>query len=262
MIKLIATDMDGTLLNSNGELPEEFFTVFKALKEKGVIFAAASGRQFFTLARNFETIKDDMLFIAENGTHIVYKGKEIAINPLSKEKAHKVIAIAETIPDVEIVVGTKEGAFIHKSSKRLLSQVKNYYLNYQVVDDLRAIDGEILKVSLCDFQGAETNSNHYFNDLREDFEICIAGERWLDIMEKGVSKGLGIKEIQELLGITYEETMVFGDYLNDLEMMKEAYYSYAMKNAHPELKEVARFIAKSNDENGVMDKIKEMVLEN
>ena len=77
------------------------------------------------------------------------------------------------------------------------------------------------------------------------------------MMAKGVNKGLAIKKIQEKLGIKHEETMVFGDYLNDLEMMDSAYHSYAMDNAHDDLKKVARFIAKSNDECGVVQAIKE-----
>ena len=77
------------------------------------------------------------------------------------------------------------------------------------------------------------------------------------MMAKGVNKGLAISEIQKLLNIKQEETMVFGDYLNDLEMMQNAYHSYAMENAHSDLKKVARFIAKSNDDNGVVRAIKE-----
>ena len=79
------------------------------------------------------------------------------------------------------------------------------------------------------------------------------------ITAKNINKGVAIREIQELLGINYEETVVFGDYLNDLEMMESGYYSYAMKNAHDDLKKVARFIAKSNDENGVVEAIKELI---
>ena len=66
MIKFIATDMDGTLLNSKKELSPEFYDVFEELKKRNILFAAASGRQYYTLAKEFNDIKDDMLFIAEN----------------------------------------------------------------------------------------------------------------------------------------------------------------------------------------------------
>ena len=82
MIKLIATDMDGTLLNSNNEIHNDFYDVFSTLKEKEIIFAAASGRQYYNLVEKFKDIKDDMMFIAEYGTFVVYKGKELIFNSL------------------------------------------------------------------------------------------------------------------------------------------------------------------------------------
>ena len=78
-------------------------------------------------------------------------------------------------------------------------------------------------------------------------------------MAKGINKGVAISEVQELLNIDYNETMVFGDYLNDLEMMSSAYHSYAMANAHDDLKKAARYIAKSNDDNGVVQAIKKLL---
>jgi hypothetical protein len=87
-------------------------------------------------------------------------------------------------------------------------------------------------------------------------QVTVSGEIWLDITAKGANKGVAIKALQEKLGINFDETMVFGDYLNDLEMMEVAYHSYAMENAHEDLKKVARFTAKSNDENGVVEVIK------
>ena len=86
MIKLIATDMDGTLLNSKNEIQDGFYEVFNKLEEKGIIFAAASGRQYYNLLKRFEGIEDKMMFIAENGTFVVYKGKELCCPLLSFRK--------------------------------------------------------------------------------------------------------------------------------------------------------------------------------
>ena len=126
---------------------------------------------------------------------------------------------------------------------------------HEIVSDLTKIEDDILKVTICDFLGSENNSNKYYDDYREKAQIAVSGEIWLDITAKGINKGVAIEEVQELLNIDYKETMVFGDYLNDLEMMKSAYHSYAMENAHEDLKKVARFITKSNDESGVVHAI-------
>lgn len=259
MIKLIASDMDGTLLNNKGELPEEFYRVFEELKQRNILFAAASGRQYFTLAKTFEKVMNDMIFIAENGTMVVYKGEELAVSGLNKQMAAELVKRGRTIESADIVVCTKTGAYVEKNHPSFIKEVEKYYVRYQVIEDLLQVKGEILKVTLYDAKGAEKNSNIYFDDIREDLQICLAGENWLDMMPKGIHKGIAIKELQQQLQISYEETAAFGDYLNDTEMLKNAYYSYAMENAHPELKEIARFSAKSNEDNGVIEKIKEII---
>jgi hydroxymethylpyrimidine pyrophosphatase-like HAD family hydrolase len=80
----------------------------------------------------------------------------------------------------------------------------------------------------------------------------VSGRHWVDVMNLSANKGEGIRHLQQALGITAAQTMVFGDFLNDLEMMDAAEYSFAMENAHPELRARARYLAPSNAENGVV----------
>ena len=230
------------------------------VKEKDIIFAAASGRQYYNLLERFKDIKDDMMFIAENGTFVVYKGKELIVNSLEKNIAKELIEIGRTIPNSYVILCGKNSAYIESHDERLIKQTAKYYERYKIVEDLTSIDDDILKVTICDFNGSENNSNNYFDEYRDKVQITVSGEIWLDIVAKGINKGVAINEIQNLLNIDYKETMVFGDYLNDLEMMSSAYHSYAMANAHDTLKKAARFIAKSNDENGVIQAIKSVAL--
>ncbi|EGT3617011.1 HAD family hydrolase [Clostridium perfringens] len=259
MIKFIATDMDGTLLNSNKEVSPEFYEVFEELKKRNILFAAASGRQYYTLAKEFDDIKEDMLFIAENGTFVVYKGKELVVNGLDRELANELIRIGRTIENSNIVLCGKNSAYVECDDERFLEEVRKYYERCEIVEDLEKVDDTILKVTMCDFNGSEKNSYKYFKKYEKELQVAIAGDIWLDVTAGGVNKGVAIKEIQELLNIDFNETMVFGDYLNDLEMMKSAYHSYAMENAHEDLKKVSRFVTKSNDEDGVMYQIKEVI---
>lgn len=257
MIKLIASDMDGTLLNENNEINDEFFDIFNKLKERDIIFAAASGRQYYNLLKRFEKIKDDMMFIAENGTFVMHKGKELLLNSLDKELALELITVGQTIDNAYVILCGKESAYIENTDERFMEQVNKYYAKVKVVSDLTKVCDDILKVTICDFSGSEENSYTYFKKFEDKLHVAVSGEIWLDMMAKGVNKGLAINKLQKLLNITQEETMVFGDYLNDLEMMDSAYHSYAMENAHEDLKKAARFIAKSNDDNGVVTAIKE-----
>ena len=90
--------------------------------------------------------------------------------------------------------------------------------------------------------------------------ITKSGTTCFDICRLGGTKKQGINILQEMFNVGYDETMVFGDHMNDLEMMNSAYYSYAMENAKEDVKKTARFIASNNDDDGVIKVIKEVVL--
>ena len=81
----------------------------------------------------------------------------------------------------------------------------------------------------------------------------------MDVMEKGANKGTALNKVQELFGISKEETAAFGDNHNDLEMLREAGDSYAVANARREVKEAARFLIKSNNEDGVLQQLKKIL---
>ena len=110
-----------------------------------------------------------------------------------------------------------------------------------------------------------SKQDYLYNKIKGKFPnlyIAKSGKHTIDINSNSFNKGIALEIIQNKLGIKYEETMVFGDFLNDYEMMDKAYYSYAMENAHPKLKQKARFVAPKNTDNGVIKVIKEVVLKN
>jgi hydroxymethylpyrimidine pyrophosphatase-like HAD family hydrolase len=80
----------------------------------------------------------------------------------------------------------------------------------------------------------------------------VSGPHWVDVLSPSASKGRALRQLQAALGVTADQTMAFGDFLNDLEMMDAAAWSFAMANAHPLLKERARFVAPANNANGVV----------
>ena len=188
MIKLIATDMDGSLLNSKNEIQDGFYEVFNELEGKGIIFAAASGRQYYNLLKRFEGIEDKMMFIAENGTFVVYKGKELVVNALDLNLARELIKVGRNIKDSYVILCGKKSAYIESNDKRLIEQTEKYYERYEIVSDLTKIEDDILKVTICDFAGSENNSNKYYDDFRDKAQIAVSGEIWLDITAKGMKK--------------------------------------------------------------------------
>ena len=89
MIKLIATDLDGTLLDPKGNVPQEIFSLVRRLSARGVLFVPASGRQIDNLEKTFAPVLDACAFIAENGALLRYKNQTPYLNPLPKEKAQE-----------------------------------------------------------------------------------------------------------------------------------------------------------------------------
>lgn len=259
-IKLVATDMDGTLLNTKHELSNEFYPIFHQLKEKGVLFAAASGRQFYNLLNRFEDIQDDVIFVAENGSYVVHKGADVLVQAMEHDITKEQLLEARKIPGAYIILCGKKKAYLEDNTPQFVDHVKMYYDKIEVVDNLLDVENDqFLKIAICDPAGAEENSYPLFRQKNAFLQVKVSGSMWLDISHQLATKGRALEVLQKHHGITPDQTMVFGDYLNDLEMMNQAHFSFAMENAHPDVKKAARFIAKSNNENGVLEVLQRVV---
>jgi Cof subfamily protein (haloacid dehalogenase superfamily) len=259
-IKLVAADMDGTLLNARHELSPDFYPVFDKMKAKGLLFAAASGRQFFNLLNCFESIRDEVIFIAENGSYIVYKGEDILVQAMEKDVVKEQLLVARKIPGAYTILCGKKRAYVESRAPRFIENVEMYYYKYEVVDDLLKVDDDrFLKIAICDLAGSEKNSYTFFRQRQDELQVKVSGNIWLDLSHKLANKGRAIEVLQKKYGISIDETMVFGDYLNDLEMMQQASFSYAMENAHPDIKNAARFLTKSNEAHGVTEVLRQML---
>lgn len=258
-IKLIACDLDGTLLDDNKNIHPSFWEIHKKLQEKGILFIAASGRQYFTLHDQFRRIEDDIVVLAENGTYVKQGNRELLVNELPLEDARFFIREGRKVPDADVILCGKSSAYAESTNKLFWEDASRYYKRMQLVDDLCRVEDTILKVTFWDHKIAEFNSYQHFKRYEDRFKVAIAGDVWLDITHLSASKGTSIQYLQKLFGITAEETMIFGDYLNDIDMMRVGWHSYAMKNAHPEILKLARFHTRfDNNQNGVVETLREV----
>jgi len=255
-VRLIATDMDGTLLNSEKKLPVGFESVYEQLKKQGIKFVVASGRQFYTLEEEFAHFNHEMSFIAENGGFVKMEEEVYLLKPMKTANVEKLIKYIRLIEGANIVLCGKEGAYVESDDEKFLKEARLYYHRCTRVGDLLEVDDDILKLAVNDFTNLESTTLEAVRCFADEFHISTSSSIWLDIMPKGVNKGEAIKFLQRQLGVSESETMVFGDYLNDYEMIEAAGYSYAMGNAHDEIKKIAKYETATNDENGVL-----MVLE-
>lgn len=263
MIKLIAADLDGTLLNDQKQLGHDFWDVEQQLHRKGIYLTMASGRQYYTLLETFESIQDRTIFIAENGTYVVYKGEELHIDAMDMDSAIQLIETGREIDGAHLIVCGKRSAYLESTNEAFLNEVRTYYKRHQIVDDLTKVKDDILKVTTFDFNDSFINSYPHFQPFENDFTVAVSGKMYLDVTNKTANKGTALERIQQKFNITSEETLAFGDFLNDLEMLQTAKYSYAMKNAHPAIIETANYVTDfDNNNNGVLEVIKRLCLGN
>ena len=259
MIKFIASDMDGTLVDDNKILSPEIFDVIEKLKQKGVCFAAASGRQSMSLYRSFQKTIDDMFFIAENGAFVSKGKKEVYSSVMPKDLVNSIIGDVRNLKKAEPLLCGKYCAYTTKPKFVEIMESDLFRYDIKLVDSLEDVEDDIIKVSVLDWIDVKQNTIKTLSPKYSDkTEITISGENCVDFVNKGVSKGRALKEIQEVLNIPYESTVAFGDNFNDTEMLKQAYYSFAMENADDEVKSYARFIAGNNNDGAVIKEIKRL----
>lgn len=251
-VKLVVTDMDGTLLNSKSEVSDRFFELYYQLKKHNIQFIAASGRQYFSIVDRFEAIKDEITIVAENGAFAMHGNQELFTSELPNEYISKSIKTLRTLSNVYIVLCGKYSAYIETKDKEFINMFKNYYSEYELVDDLTEIkEDTFFKIAAYHFDCSETYIYPAVKHLESELQVIVSGEHWLDISHLNANKGFALNILQKDLNISKEETMVFGDYNNDLKMIELADFSYAMENAHPNVKKAAKFLTKTNDEKGV-----------
>ena len=251
-VRLVVTDMDGTLLNSKSQVSKNFFKLFSQLKKHNIHFVAASGRQYSSIANKLQTIQDDIFIVAENGGIAIRKKEELLSVNLSKNKIFDLLPIIKNLDNVYTVLCGKKDAYIETKDEKFISILNEYYKKYKIVDDLSMVkDDDFFKIAIYHFESSEKFIYPGLKYLQDDLQVKVSGENWLDISSPDANKGNALNFIQNKLGISKEETMVFGDYNNDLEMLEMAYFSFAMENAHSNVKKIARFSTKSNEEEGV-----------
>ena len=264
MIKLIFSDMDGTLLTSENKLPAGFDETMAELKRRGVIFCPASGRQYFSLLKSFEKYADEFLFLAENGTLVMHREIEIFSCPIDRKAVDRILEVTEPLKNILRVWCGKKDAYIRKEhdTPAFQAELGKYYTHNAVVDSFEEIDDTPIKVAMFDVTGnADKNIYNYLGEFYENLQVVLSSDYWVDLMTKGINKGEAVRNVQRILNVKPEECAAFGDYMNDFEMIQSVGYGFAMANAHPELKKVAKFETVSNDEFGVLVGIKKLMAE-
>ena len=258
MIKLIVTDMDGTFLNSKGDYNRELFQdVITLMDEKGVKFAPCTGKQCERVEELLGDHAKECLILGDSATRIKYQGEYIYQSLLENELGLKIIDQLESLNADHIVIAcTQDGAFIKNSvAPHLQALLRNSYAKVNLLSSYSEIESDFVKITVYDEQGRCLDTKPHLSDFFDKAYIVVSEANWIDIANHGVHKGTTVEKLQDMLDITHEETMVFGDGLNDIELMKKGAFSFAMRNGFAETQAAANYIAGHNDDDSVMKTI-------
>ena len=285
MIKLIASDMDGTLLNNEHKIPEKNVELIKYAQNNNIEFVVATGRAYYEALPALEENNIICDVISFNGGVVYNKNKEIiSITPIQVKDLYYTIGIFKSL-EISYQLYTKNTVYTHsietdiqayadlirsigstpdleylrtESKKRLqnghVTEVENIelYLNQEHNPSIKiiGISNDLDKLKKAKKLLSEN----------ENIAVTSSGANNLEVMDKNATKGHALKQVSEAYKISLKNTLAIGDNLNDEAMLKIVEYSVAMQNANPHLKEIAKYTTeKNNDEAGVADTIFELL---
>ncbi len=289
MYKLVAIDLDGTMLNQYGIVTEETKKAIKKMQENGIEVMIASGRptdSVKTIAKNIESKK---YFIAGNGAIIydITNNEIIYANTLKKQKVLDIIKICESnsiyyniYTEKEIIAKNLQHnvLYYHKENLNKEEEDKTHINIVQnIYEYIENRDEKVIKITICDNNQAIFNS--IMKKLKEIDEIEVLDVShmsrkmirqgteeipieyfYTEISAKNVDKWNALEFLIQKTGLKQEEIVAIGDNLNDKKMIEMAGLGIAMAQSDPKVKEIADYITTSNNENGVARALEDLLI--
>lgn len=245
MIKLIASDVDGTILQRGEEtIRKSMFEVINKVTEMGILFVIASGRPYCELKHLFEPVMDKVALVCSDGALVSYKGKTHMMLPMNPKDTEELLKDVEQKEDCEFLVYGQYIAYMKPKEEEYGKKVKKTVYNHvDVIDTFKNIKEDYLKVGIYNKKGISCVEDYFLNRWQNVFEVIYSANEWLEFTAPGVNKSVGLKKIMEEYSISQEEAIAFGDSYNDMGMFQCVGAGYAMENAKPELKKIAAGIS-------------------
>ena len=267
MYKIIALDMDGTLLNDEKIVTEETKKALKEAREKGVKVVLASGRPIDGLRRYLEELDlmhDNEYVLSYNGCLVQETKSEKIISEkgLKGKDLHYIYNFAKEFGVNIHAFSPTRGLITPKNSKYTEVEANINKIDINVCDFNEISDDEsIIKIMLIDEPEILDKAIAKLpKEVGEKYNLAKSTPFFFEVINKESNKGLGLKELADYLNISKDEIIAVGDAGNDLDMIEFAGLGVAMDNGHDNVKEAADYITKSNNEDGVAEVVKKFIL--
>lgn len=241
MIRMIATDIDGTLLpEADGRVPQRTARALRRLTDGGVQILLASGRPYIGMARVFGSVSDRFLYSCSGGG-CIFRGSEVTdVFPL-EDLEGLVCLLRET--GRQFTCDTPHGCFTENAAPSLVERTRRAGIAIQVIEDILTVREPVIKVSIaCPDGGPSLHmEDPQILAIREKWLAMESGSLYIDVISPRTGKGPSVRRVRTMLGLAPEEIAVFGDAANDLSMFLETPNSYCVDTAPEAVRSRASF---------------------
>ena len=272
-IRMIATDMDGTLLDGQGQLDlPRLTTILDELEQRDIRFVVATGNEIGRMRKLFgPELTNRITFVVANGARI-FEGEDKIVE--QHWNSHLVQDVLEYFAGRErnyhLVANLQNGPHTLKSMDfpiidRIMTEerAREFYRQIHFLSDFQELDKEaVIKMSIVvDEEQTSSVTQRINQDFAGRLNAVTSGYGAIDLLPRGIHKGWGLCSLMERWKIEADQIMAFGDSENDLEMLELAGYSFAMENGEEKVKRMAKYIAPSNNEAGVLQVLEQYLKE-
>lgn len=237
MIRLVASDIDGTLLQHGAtRISDRLFEQVHELKKHGIVFAVASGRQYHSLRTLFEPVKDDILYICENGGAIYQNDECVYEDVMQTDLLLGILRDSMALDGCEVLINGARNAYtIPKQDDfaRLLRE--DYHMIVQEVDSLEHVPEMVVKMAVYHPDGAKILYDYFRPRWGNLVKVAISGDCFMDMTS--CDKGSGIRAACRMLKFEPSEVMAFGDNYNDVDMLNTVGHPFIMSGAVLDLRQ-------------------------
>lgn len=241
-IKLIACDLDGTLLLDHADrCNPELFPLIEELAARGIYFIPASGRQYQSLLRLFAPVKDKIMYLCENGSLVMHTDQVLVKRQFEDALAMDIAHAVLDHPDCEVVISGERTSYLIPKAGNFAAYIRDGVGNHiTVIDAPEWIEEPIIKISYFTSYEKRDIVTEHFKSLfgEEQCLIVTSGNEWVDFAPPGTSKGTALAEIGGKLGILPEEMAAFGDNENDRTMLSYVGHPYLMEQCNPTMEDL------------------------
>lgn len=241
-IKLIACDLDGTLLlNGAQSLRPDTCGLIEGLLDRGILFFAASGRQYTNLRRLFWPVRDRIGYLCENGCVSFYQNRQLRKERMERSLGQEIIRAIQQKEGVEVLVSGVMESYVQPKDMGFYYFLRDIVRNdVALVPDILRTDEEYMKISVYE-PGGIRDAECWKEQFASRCTVVTGGNDWLDMMPLHVNKASALLNILARMGIPPRDCMAIGDNDNDREMLKLAGYPVAVRSAKPEIRALATY---------------------